>query len=74
VDLHNPATDLPRLGVPSHVVADLECVRHDSSPGRMLGRAEILCSATPIVLPLGPLLHGAATTDSNRGLHPLDRI
>jgi hypothetical protein len=34
VNLHNPGADVPRLGVPGHVIADFECVRHDSSPGR----------------------------------------
>jgi hypothetical protein len=29
---HNPAADVPGLGVPGHVIANFETIRHDSSP------------------------------------------
>jgi hypothetical protein len=31
-DFHNPATDVPGLGVPGHVIAYFEFARNDSSP------------------------------------------
>jgi hypothetical protein len=33
VHFHNPATDVPRLGIPGYVISEFEFVCHDSSPG-----------------------------------------
>ena len=53
VDLHDPAADVPRLGVPGHVIADFDSSVIVNLPDVMLGRAEMsLCPAALIVLPV----------------------